>query len=77
MKEKKNLSEKIFEIDIDTTDEEGKVIKFKGDFYKPKDVKESMVKCFKKMEKRLIGNKIKYQDVILIIKQEFGKELTK
>ena len=43
--------------------------------YKEEDVKNFIRKCFIRMEKRLILNKIKYQDVVLIIKEEAGKEL--
>jgi hypothetical protein len=42
-----------------------------------KDVKEFIRRCFNRMEKRLVGNKIKYQDVVLIIKEEAGEKLTK
>lgn len=39
-------------------------------------IKEKVKQCFIDMEKRLIGNKIKYQDVVLIIKRRFGDKLT-
>ena len=40
-----------------------------------KDVKEFIEKCFEEMEKRLIGNKIKYGDVVSIIKKRAGSKL--